>query len=38
VLRVARTIADLDQRERVHADDIEAAIALRPEHRPAIRC
>ena len=31
VLRVARTIADLDASERVRARDIGAAIALRPE-------
>lgn len=29
-LRVARTIADLERRERVRADDVEAALALRP--------
>src|SRR5262249_41409076 len=31
VLRVARTIADLDGRERGGTDDLEAAGALRPE-------
>jgi magnesium chelatase family protein len=31
VLRVARTIADLDGSERVRAQDIGAAIALRAE-------
>ena len=31
VLRVARTIADLDARERVGADDVKAAIGLRQD-------
>jgi magnesium chelatase family protein len=31
VLRVARTIADLDGRERVRARDLGAALAMRPE-------
>jgi magnesium chelatase family protein len=31
VLRVARTIADMDARERVRARDLGAALALRPE-------
>ena len=31
VLRVARTIADLDARERVSSDDVGAALADRPE-------
>jgi magnesium chelatase family protein len=31
VLRVARTIADLDARERVRASDLGAALALRPD-------
>jgi magnesium chelatase family protein len=30
-LRVARTIADLDGRERVQADDLARALSLRPE-------
>jgi magnesium chelatase family protein len=31
-LRVARTIADLERRQQVHADDVAAAIGLRPQH------
>ena len=38
VLRVARTVADLEGRERVLAGDVEAAIAMRPEHPEAVRC
>jgi magnesium chelatase family protein len=37
-LRVARTIADLEGRERVHAEHVAAAVALRPLHRAAKRC
>jgi magnesium chelatase family protein len=35
VLRVARTIADLDARERVSAPDLAGAIAMRPDARPS---
>ena len=35
VLRVARTIADLDARGRVSAQDLGAAIAMRPDARLA---
>ncbi len=35
VLRVARTIADLNGRARVEARDVGAALALRPEGNPA---
>jgi magnesium chelatase family protein len=35
VLRVARTLADLDDRERVTAQDVLAAISLRGHARPA---
>jgi magnesium chelatase family protein len=35
VLRVARTIADLNGKARVGARDVGAALALRPEGSPA---